>query len=165
MAQVSLAVTSVTASTASILRPSTAASSPRRPSPAATGRILAQTTFAGRILAQTTFNGRILAQTTFNGRIRPDDLRRPHPRPLSMGCCRSKGKDKGKDYGGEETEQSDDFDDGMIWDTPQMPAEGLLPAPSQRVGYESGGPISPKTGRKIKRTHSENFEGCMTPRR
>ena len=82
-----------------------------------------------------------------------------------MGCCRSKGKDKGKDYGGEETEQSDDFDDGMIWDTPQMPEEGLLPAPSQRVGYESGGPISPKTGRKIKRTHSEDFEGCMTPRR
>jgi hypothetical protein len=67
-----------------------------------------------------------------------------------MGCCRSKGKgkDKGKDH------ESDDMDD-----------EGV-PAPSQSVGYDEGGdPISPKTGRRIKRTHSDNFEGCMTPRR
>jgi hypothetical protein len=82
-----------------------------------------------------------------------------------MGCCRSKGKgkDKGKDHGGEETEQSDDMDDEMLWNW--MPEIGGVPAPSQSVGYECGEPISPKTGRRIKRTHSDNFEGCVTPRR
>ena len=87
-----------------------------------------------------------------------------------MGCCRSKGAGKGGgpeaddvpvDKAKEESEDEEYDNRSCCW----LPREYGLPVnPSQLVGYENSdypGPISPKSGRRIKRTYSSDFQGDM----